>query len=72
LGGFGAIGDDGRGPVAESFDARAVHRSLSWFKSRPGLQPLQLRHLGGKPMMAKAAVGGTRSQKALKTRLMAP
>jgi len=36
------IGDDGHGPVAESVDARAVHRSLSWFKSRPGLQPSPL------------------------------
>src|SRR5437588_8374603 len=31
------IGHDGCGPVAESVDARAVHCSLSWFKSRPGL-----------------------------------
>jgi hypothetical protein len=39
------IGDDPVGPVAESVDARAVHRSLSWFKSRPGLQPsLPARH----------------------------
>ena len=30
--------EDRTGPVAESFDARAVHRSPSWFKSRPGLQ----------------------------------
>jgi len=34
----GGIGDDRSGPVAER-NARAVHRSLSWFKSRPGLQP---------------------------------
>jgi hypothetical protein len=40
------IGDDRRGPVAESVDARAVHRSLSWFKSRPGLQPSLLRGFG--------------------------
>src|SRR5882757_9811790 len=26
--------------------ARAVHRSLSWFKSRPGLQPSLLRSFG--------------------------
>ena len=31
------IGDDRHGPVAESVYAGAVHRSLSWFKSRPGL-----------------------------------
>ena len=31
------------GPVAESVDAGAVQRSLSWFKSRPGLQPSLLR-----------------------------
>jgi hypothetical protein len=30
---------DRHGPVAESVDAGAVHRSLSWFESRPGLQP---------------------------------
>jgi hypothetical protein len=42
----GVIGDDRTGPVAESVDARAVHRSLSWFKSRPGLQPSQLRCFG--------------------------
>src|SRR5271167_1482049 len=35
----GTIEEDGRGPVAESVDARALHCSLSWFKSRPGLQP---------------------------------
>ena len=45
-----AIGDDGYGPVAESVDARAVHRSLSWFKSRPGLQPsLASPGLAGQP-----------------------
>jgi hypothetical protein len=33
------IDHDEVGPVAESVDARAMHRSLSWFKSRPGLQP---------------------------------
>jgi hypothetical protein len=42
----GGIGDDRIGPVAESVDARAVHRSLSWFKSRPGLQPSLLRSFG--------------------------
>jgi hypothetical protein len=42
----GAIGDDRRGPVAESVDAGAVHRSLSWFESRPGLQPSLLRSFG--------------------------
>jgi hypothetical protein len=42
----GAIGDGDRGPVAESVNARAVHRSLSWFKSRPGLQPSLLRSFG--------------------------
>src|ERR1700692_4269535 len=31
------IGNDRRGPVAECVDARAVHRSLSWFTYRPGL-----------------------------------
>jgi len=41
----GVIGHDRRGPVAESVDARAVHRSLSWFKSRPGLQPSRLAPL---------------------------
>jgi len=40
------IGDGPHGPVAESVDARAVHRSLSWFKSRPGLQPSLLRSFG--------------------------
>jgi hypothetical protein len=40
------IGDDQIGPVAESVDARAVHRSISWFKSRPGLQPSLLRSFG--------------------------
>src|SRR5580700_1743865 len=35
----GIFGDYRSGPVAESVDARAMHRSLSWFKSRPGLQP---------------------------------
>jgi hypothetical protein len=42
----GPIGDDWRGPVAESVDAGAVHRSLSWFKSRPGLQPSLHRSFG--------------------------
>jgi hypothetical protein len=48
------ISNDGLGPVAESVDARAMHRSLSWFKSRPGLHPLllaRLRH--GKPLDGK-------------------
>ncbi len=40
------IGDDRIGPVAESVDAGAMHRSLSWFKSRPGLQPSLLRSFG--------------------------
>jgi hypothetical protein len=47
------IGDDPIGPVAESVDAGAVHRSLSWFKSRPGLQPSLLTQLRlGKPAPA--------------------
>ena len=37
------FGNDDLGPVAESVDAGAVHCSLSWFKSRPGLQPSLLR-----------------------------
>jgi hypothetical protein len=42
--------------VAESVDARAVHRSLSWFKSRPGLQPSLLRSFGlASLFLAKAA-----------------
>jgi hypothetical protein len=46
----GAIGHDPVGPVAESVDAGAVHRSLSWFKSRPGLHPSPLSQLRlGKP-----------------------
>jgi hypothetical protein len=50
------IGHDRLGPVAESVDAGAVHRSLSWFKSRPGLQPSLLSQLRlGKPL-ATAAV----------------
>jgi hypothetical protein len=40
------IGNDALGPVAERVDARAVHRFSSWFKSRPGLQPLLLRSFG--------------------------
>src|ERR1022692_493631 len=45
------IGDGRIGPVAESVDARAVHRSLSWFKSRPGLQPsLASRASAGRPL----------------------
>jgi hypothetical protein len=40
------IGNDRSGPVAERVNARAVHRSLSWFKSRPGLQPSLLRSFG--------------------------
>jgi hypothetical protein len=42
----GVIGDDRRGPVAEGIDAGAVHCSLSWFESRPGLQPSRLRNFG--------------------------
>jgi hypothetical protein len=42
----GVIGNDRLGPVAESVDAGAMHRSLSWFKSRPGLQPSLLRSFG--------------------------
>jgi len=42
----GTIGNDDRGPVAESVDAGAVQCSLSWFKSRPGLQPSLLRSFG--------------------------
>jgi hypothetical protein len=40
------IGDDRIGPVAESVDAGAMHCSLSWFKSRPGLQPSRLCSFG--------------------------
>jgi hypothetical protein len=40
-----AIEQDGIGPVAESVDARAVHRSLSWFKSRPGLHASRVAQL---------------------------
>jgi hypothetical protein len=40
------IGDDVSGPVAESVDAGAVQCSLSWFKSRPGLQPSRERGFG--------------------------
>jgi hypothetical protein len=50
----GVIGDDPTGPVAECVDARAVHRSLSWFKSRPGLQPSLLSQL----RLGKPAQGG--------------
>ena len=42
----GVIGNDWIGPVAESVDAGAVQCSLSWFKSRPGLQPSLLRSFG--------------------------
>jgi hypothetical protein len=42
----GVIGNDRLGPVAESVDAGAVHRSLSWFKSRPGLHPSPLCGFG--------------------------
>src|SRR6185437_15171757 len=41
----GMIGNDAPGPVAESVDAGAVQCSLSWFKSRPGLQPTPLARL---------------------------
>src|ERR1700684_1492772 len=52
----GGIGDGRHGPVAESVDAGAVHRSLSWFKSRPGLQPsLASRASVGKPTSAAPA-----------------
>jgi hypothetical protein len=54
----GAIDHDATGPVAESVDARAVHRSLSWFKSRPGLQPsllaLRAQLRLGRPAPTKA------------------
>jgi hypothetical protein len=40
------FGNDRNGPVAESVDARTVQRSLSWFKSRPGLQRSLLRSFG--------------------------
>jgi hypothetical protein len=48
-----ALGNDERGPVAESVDAGAVHRSLSWFKSRPGLQipPQRAIYWCGSPKM---------------------
>jgi hypothetical protein len=49
------IGDDRDGPVAESVDARAMHHSLSWFKSRPGLQPSLL------PRRISKGEGGLRS-----------
>ena len=42
----GVIDNDWFGPVAESVDAGAVQCSLSWFKSRPGLQPSLLRSFG--------------------------
>jgi hypothetical protein len=45
----GIFGDHRSGPVAESVDARAMHRSLSWFKSRPGLQPSLCELRLGKP-----------------------
>jgi hypothetical protein len=47
------IGDDRLGPVAESVDARAMHRSLSWFKSRPGLQPSLLGSFGSASQLAR-------------------
>jgi len=52
------IGDDAVGPVAESVDAGAVQCSLSWFESRPGLQPPLLRSFGsaGQPTDPKMAV----------------
>jgi len=52
----GAIGDNGIGPVAESVDAGAVHCSLSWFKSRPGLQPSLLRSFGSAGQQAKGGL----------------
>jgi hypothetical protein len=51
----GVIGHHRRGPVAESVDAGAVQCSLSWFKSRPGLQPTLLRSFG----WASQPVAGT-------------
>jgi hypothetical protein len=52
------IGNDRSGPVAESVDARAMHRSLSWFKSRPGLQPSLLRSFGWQASQEEGAVAG--------------
>ncbi len=57
------IDQDGIGPVAESVDARAVHRSLSWFKSRPGLQPSRLRQLRlGRPLLRRRPRRSSRSE----------
>src|SRR4051812_38366254 len=70
------MGNDRLGPVAESVDAGAVHRSLSWFKSRPGLQPSLLRSFGlagqrqGCPAITRRATAGTTL--AAKSRLMGP
>jgi len=58
----GVIGDDRIGSVAESVDAGAVQCSLSWFKSRPGLQPILLRSFGSagqpRPNEGKMPVDG--------------
>ena len=43
------VGDDHYGPVAESFHARSVNRSLSWFESRPGLHDARERAVHGGP-----------------------
>jgi hypothetical protein len=57
----GVIGYDRVGPVAESDNAGAVHRSLSWFESRPGLQPSLLRSFGSQASpQATPAAGSPR------------
>jgi len=59
----GVICNDRGGPVAESDNAGAVHRSLSWFESRPGLQPSLLRSFGlasQPPFKAGPAAGSPR------------
>src|SRR5476649_2682650 len=68
------IGDDRRGPVAENVDARAVHRSLSWFKSRPGLQPSLLRSFGWQASRgaAKAARHSSKGDGGLQRQWRAP
>ncbi len=74
----GVIGDDRRGPVAEGVDAGAVHRSLSWFKSRPGLQPSLLRSFGSashlRPRLPRhnANSASEAARAAPKCRLMGP
>ena len=58
------IGNDPIGPVAERVDARAVQCSLSWFKSRPGLQPSLLTQLRlGKPYRSEGCRGVARRAK---------